>query len=151
MANLTLSRSSFGPLFDDFLSDVLATRSGRMPWAEALESPAMSSISRARMDVVDCGSSFEVTMDLPGVKKEDINVSIEGMRVAVTAESKTERERKDGEKLLYSERSTASYARSFELPCEVTEDGAQASFEDGVLKLNLPKRPQVTSRRLEIR
>ena len=58
---------------------------------------------------------------------------------------------KDGERVLHSERTFTSYARSFELPTEVTDQGAQASFENGVLTLALPKRVAVTSKRLEIR
>jgi HSP20 family protein len=108
-------------------------------------------ITRARMDVLDKGEKFEITMDLPGVKKEDINVSIEGARVSVNAEAKLEREVKEGERLLHSERYAASYARSFELPAEVTEEAAEAKFENGVLTLALPKRAPVVSRKLMIK
>jgi HSP20 family protein len=103
------------------------------------------------MDVVDKGDRYAVAVDLPGVRKEDIQVSIEGARVAIKAESRSGREVKDGEKLLHTERFAASYARSFELPDEVTEEGADAAFQDGVLRLTLPKRAQVVSKRLEVR
>jgi len=58
---------------------------------------------------------------------------------------------KNGEKLLHTERFATSYARSFELPVEVTEEGADAAFENGVLRLTLPKRAQVMSKRLAVR
>jgi len=70
--------------------------------------------------------------------------------VSITAESKGEKEVKEGERVLHSERYTASYARSFELPAEVTEKGADARFENGVLTLTLPKREPIATKRLAI-
>jgi HSP20 family protein len=146
MANVLARRDPFGSLFDDFFSDFfvrggLATlRNGELPAAV-----------RARMDVIDKNDRFEVLVDLPGVKKEDIQVTIEGPRVAITAETKSEKEEKDGDRVLHSERFAASYARTFELPAEVTENGAEANFENGVLKLALPKRATVASKRLAIK
>jgi HSP20 family protein len=147
MTSLTVRRGAFGPLFDDFLSDLMLSR----PPFSSVGAPEVPTITRARMDVLDKGEQFEITMDLPGVKKEDINVSIEGARVSVNAEAKLEREVKEGERLLHSERYAASYARSFELPAEVTEEAAEAKFENGVLTLVLPKRAPVVSRKLMIK
>lgn len=137
--------SLFDALFDERFNDFL-TRAA-LP-ASTAELP---SVARARMDVIDQGDRFEVLVDLPGVKKEDIHVTIEGPRVSINAERKSEKQRKDGERVLHSERFAASYARSFELPAEVTEEGAEAKFDDGVLKLVLPKRAPVASKRLQIR
>ena len=103
------------------------------------------------MDVIDKGDKFEIKVDLPGVNKDDINVTVEGARVTLQAESRKEKETKNGERVLHSERTVTSYARTFELPVEVTEDGADASFENGVLTLALPKRATVTSKRLAVR
>jgi HSP20 family protein len=147
MTSLTVRRGAFGPLFDDFLSDLMLSR----PAFSSVGAPEVPTITRARMDVLDKGEKFEITMDLPGVKKEDINVSIEGARVSVNAEAKLERVVKEGERLLHSERYAASYARSFELPAEVTEEAAEAKFENGVLTLALPKRAPVVSRKLMIK
>ena len=116
------------------------TRNGELPAAV-----------RAKMDVVDQGDKYAVAVDLPGVRKENIQVSIDGSRVAITADSKSEKEVKNGDKLLHTERFATSYARSFELPVEVTEAGADASFEDGVLRLTLPKRAQAVAKRLTVR
>lgn len=73
--------------------------------------------------------------------------------MSINAESKDASETKDanGEKMLYSERYSTRYARSFELPAEVTEEGADARFEDGVLTLSLPKRAPTVSKRLAIK
>jgi len=146
MANALTRRDPFGSLFDEFFTDFFAR--GGVP---ALRSGELPAAVRARMDVIDKNDQFEVLVDLPGVKKEDIQVSIEGSRVAITAESKSEKEEKNGDRVLHSERFASSYARTFELPAEVTEQGAEASFDNGVLKLALPKRATVTSKRLAIK
>lgn len=146
MANLLVRREPFGSLFDEFFNDFF-TRGG-LPLARAAELPAAV---RARMDVIDRNDRYEVLVDLPGVKKDDIQVTIEGNRVSIAAEAKSEKEVRNGDRLIHSERFAASYARSFELPAEVTEEGAEAAYENGVLRLALPKRATVTSKRLTIR
>lgn len=137
------ARSLVDEIFSDFFN-----RAGWPVTARTAELPASV---RARMDVVDKGDKYAVSVDLPGVRKEDIQVSIDGAHVTVTAENKSEREVKNGEKVLHTERFATSYARSFELPAEVTEEGADAAFENGVLRLTLPKRAQVVSKRLTVR
>ena len=139
-------REPVGSLFEELFSDFF-NRGGWQVSARPTELPA----ARARMDVVDKGDKYAVVLDLPGVRKDDINVTIDGARVAVSAESKGEKEVKNGEKVLHTERYATSYARSFELPAEVTEDGADAAFENGVLRLTLPKRAQALSKRLAVR
>ena len=146
MNGLPARRDAFSA-FDEFFNDFF-NRAGVPVAARATELPAAV---RARMDVIDKGDKYEVLVDLPGVKKEDINVTVEGPRVAISAETKAQRETRDGERVLHTERFASSYARSFELPAEVTEEGAEAAFENGVLKLALPKRATVTSKRLSIR
>jgi HSP20 family protein len=145
--NLVLRREPAGSLFDEFFSDFF-NRSG---WPVSTRTAELPAAVRARMDVVDKGDKYAVAVDLPGVHKEDIQVSIDGPRVAITAEAKNGREVKNGEKVLHTERFVTSYARSFELPVEVTEEGADAAFENGVLRLTLPKRAQVVSKRLTVR
>jgi HSP20 family protein len=146
MAYTLTRRDPFGSLFDEFFNEFFAR--GGVPAPGGTELPAAT---RARMDVIDKNDRFEVLVDLPGVKKDDIQVTIEGSRVAINASTKTEKEQKEGDRVLHAERFAASYARMFELPAEVTEDGADANFENGVLKLTLPKRATVTSKRLAIK
>jgi HSP20 family protein len=147
MANLLLRRRNdpFTPLFEDLLGDFWTRNMLPMP-----RHAEMPTIGRALMDVVDKGEAFEIKVDMPGVRKEDINVAVEGSRVSITGETKGETEEKEGERVLHSERYAASYSRTFELPVEVTESGADAHFENGVLTLTLPKRAPVASRRLPI-
>jgi HSP20 family protein len=142
-----IRREPFGSIFDQLFSDYF-TRSG---WPVASRSGDVPTTALARMDVVDKGDKYAVTVDLPGVKKEDIRVTVEGSRVSIAAESKSETETKNGDKVLYTERRAASYARSFELPVEVTEENADANYENGVLRLTLPKRAHVAGRRLTVR
>jgi HSP20 family protein len=145
MMSLVLRREPASSLLDEFFSDFF-NRSG---WS--VPARALPTAVRARTDVIDKGDKYAVTVDLPGVRKEDIQVSIDGARVAITAENKSEREVKDGAKVLHTERYATGYARSFELPDEVSEDGADAAFENGVLHLTLPKRAQAVAKRLTVR
>ena len=139
---------SFNSLVDEIFADFFQ-RSNVL----AARHPNATTVSRARMDVLDKGGNFEVKVDLPGIRKDDIHVGIEGARVSINAESKDASETKDAndDKVLCSERYLTSYARSFELPAEVTEDGADARFEDGVLTLSLPKRAPTVSKRIAVK
>lgn len=142
---------SFNSLVDELFADFF--HRSNVPAARYSNTQA---VSRARMDVLDKGGNFEVKVDLPGIRKDDIHVGIEGARISINAESKDSSETKDangtnGNKVLYSERHSTSYARSFELPAEVTEEGADARFEDGVLTLSLPKRAPTVSKRLAVK
>ena len=147
MTNLLVRRrNETMPWFDDMFSDFWDRRG--LPAMPRYVETAMR--GRALMDVVDKGDTYEVKVDMPGVKKEDIDVTVEGSRVAISAETKMEKEERNGDKVLHTERFAASYARAFELPAEVTEAGAEARYEDGVLTLTLLKRTPQGSKRLEV-
>ncbi|MFN9031502.1 MAG: Hsp20/alpha crystallin family protein [Betaproteobacteria bacterium] len=153
MNGLPARRDAFSA-FDEFFNDFFA-RAGVPVSPLAARASELPAAVRARMDVIDKGQKYEVLVDLPGVSKDDISVTVEGARVAIAAETKrqrtSEQDGKDGGRVLHTERYATSYARSLELPAEVTEDGAEAAFENGVLKLALPKRATVTSKRLTVR
>jgi HSP20 family protein len=104
-----------------------------------------------RVDVVEKNGAFKVRADLPGVKKEDINVRIDGNLVQIDAETKGEKEFKgSGDKVLRSERYYGSVSRAFTLTQDVDETKAVAKYEDGVLTLDLPKKATSASKRLTI-
>lgn len=103
-----------------------------------------------KMDVKENGGAYTVHADMPGVKKEDIHVTIEGNQVSISAEVKKEKEEKQGEKVLRSERYYGKVARSFTLAQDVDETTAQAKFADGVLELTLPKKAVSTAKKLAI-
>jgi HSP20 family protein len=104
-----------------------------------------------KIDVKEDDGAYTVHADIPGVKKEDIQVSIEGNQVSISAETKMEKEEKEGEKVLRSERYAGKVARSFTLAHEVDEAQAQAKYSDGVLELTLPKKAASSAKKLAIK
>lgn len=103
-----------------------------------------------RVDVSDDGKAYTVKAEMPGVKKEDIKVSIDGNSVSISAEVKKESEQKEGKQLLRSERYYGRIARSFGLEEDVDQGAVEAKYSDGVLQLTLPKKPGVKSRVIQI-
>jgi HSP20 family protein len=107
---------------------------------------------RIKMDVVETENAYTVHAEMPGVKKEDIRVSIEGNTVTIAAEVKDAKERKEGDRVVQSERYYGRESRSFSLGHEIDEEKADAHFDNGVLQLTLPVRAESKSRRtLEIK
>ncbi len=103
-----------------------------------------------KMDVKENDSAYTVHADIPGVKKDDIHVSIEGNQVSISAETQSTKEEKEGEKILRSERYVGKVARSFTLAHDIDEAQAQAKYSDGVLELTLPKKAAGASKKLVI-
>lgn len=104
-----------------------------------------------RVDVVENNDAFKVRADLPGVKKEDINVRIDGNLVQIDAETKSEKEVKgDGNRVLRSERYYGSVSRAFTLPNDVDDGKAVATYENGVLTLDLPKKATSSTKKLTV-
>ena len=91
-----------------------------------------------------------MTADLPGVKKEDIHVDIDGAQLTLTAEVKREKETAEDERVLHSERVFGKVSRSFTLPQELDEAKAEAKFRDGVLELTLPKKAAAARKAITI-
>jgi len=104
-----------------------------------------------KMDVKESDNAYTVHADIPGMKKEDIHVSIDGNQVSISAETKMEKEEKKGEKVLRSERYVGKVARSFTLAHDVDEAKADAKYSDGVLELTLPKKAASSARKLAIK
>jgi len=103
-----------------------------------------------RMDLKEDDKAYMVHADIPGVKKEDIQVSIDGNRVSISAETRVEKEEKEGKKVLRSERYCGKVARSFTVAHDVDEAKAQAKYTDGVLELTLPKKAGTATKKLAI-
>lgn len=102
-----------------------------------------------RMDVREQESAYQVTVDLPGVDKDRIEVSIDGNQVSIKAEIQRESRKEEGREI-HSERYSGSAFRSFTLPHEIDQAKAQAHYEKGVLSLALPKKGNGRSHRLSI-
>lgn len=107
-------------------------------------------LAMPRLDVSETEKTFEVRAELPGVKKDDVKVSIDGQRVTIEGECQQANEQRQGEQVVYSERSTRRYQRSFTLPSEVDDAAAEAHLENGVLALTLPKKQGNAAKRLTI-
>ena len=131
--------TSWNDLFDDF--------ERRMFPADRGELPAF------RTDIRDEGDHFLLEADLPGMKKEDIAVDIDGDYLTISAQRNTETEEKDDKNsYVRRERSYGSFSRSFNIS-NIKSEEISGCYENGVLKLTLPKKNPTTvptSRRLDI-
>jgi HSP20 family protein len=103
-----------------------------------------------KMDVKEQGDNYLVHAELPGVKKEDIHVVVDGNQVSISAEIKQEKEVKEGDRILRSERYFGKVSRSFQLGQEIDDAKAAAKFNEGVLELTLPKRAASPNKRLTV-
>lgn len=105
-----------------------------------------------RLDISENKDTYAVKADLPGVKKDDINVRIDGNIVQIDAEVEQEKETKGSDdKVLRSKRYYGSVSRTFSLPQDVDEAKAQATYAEGVLTLELPKKATAASKKLTVR
>jgi len=139
MANIT----RYNPL-EDFFKDF-----GKGFWIKPVAFPGETELSM-KIDVKEDDKAYTVKADIPGVKKEDIQVDVDGGQVTLRAEAKQEKEEKKGEKTVYSERSYGMVSRSFTLPVDVDEKGAKADYKDGVLNLVLPKKANGAGKRIAV-
>jgi HSP20 family protein len=121
-------------------------RSLLRPWRMEMAERA----PQIRLDVSEADGKYLVKADIPGVRKDDIDVRIDGKQVTISAEVKQEKEEKSGERVLRSERQFGFASRSFTLADSVDEARAEAKFENGVLKLTLPKRAPASQKRLAV-
>lgn len=102
-----------------------------------------------RVDINETAHQYRLKAELPGVQKDDINVSIDGNRLSITAEVRQDKEDKDGQRVC-RERFYGQVHRSFTFDTEVDAATAEAKFDNGVLKLTLPKKAGGQTRRLAI-
>lgn len=109
------------------------------------------STAKFRADIAENDKAYTVHAELPGVKKEDIQISIDGDQVSITAETRREKEVKEnGDRVLRSERYTGKFYRAFALGSAIDEATASARYVDGVLELTLPKKAAVAAKRITI-
>lgn len=103
-----------------------------------------------KIDVKEQEKNYVVHAEVPGVKKEDIHVAIDGAVVSISAERREEKDVKEGERVLRSERYVGKVSRSFQLAQEIDEAQVTAKYTDGVLELVLPKKAATQARRITI-
>jgi HSP20 family protein len=141
MANIT----RFNPFSTD-LNDLFEGFFVR-PMRFDLEPSAQLSM---KIDVTQDDKAYAVKADMPGVKKEDIHVEVYGNVVSISAEVKKEKEEKKDERVVRSERYYGKLARSFTLEHDVDEAAVDAKYDDGVLKLTLPKKAKASTKKIAV-
>lgn len=141
MANIT-RYDPYGDIFDDFVKGFFVR-----PLA-AVE--AGESARRLKVDVSEKDTEYRVLAEIPGVKKDEIQVDIEGDVVTISAETRAEKDVKEGERVIHSERYYGKMSRSFRLGQEVDQTKANAKYTEGVLELVLPKKAAANAKRLTI-
>jgi HSP20 family protein len=126
-------------LFGDFFGNTLrrADEVGTMRWAPPV-------------DIMEVNNHYELSADLPGLKKEDIKVEIHDNVLTLRGEKKIEEDKKDKNYRL-NERYYGEFIRTFTLPENVEKDGIEAEFKDGVLKLTIPKAEKAKPKQIEVK
>ena len=118
--------------------------------AQPVNVDGQESAAKFRVDVAESDTAYTLHAELPGVKKDDIKISIDGDQVTISAETAAQKEIKDGERVLRTERYSGKYYRAFALGNAVDEDATSARYVDGVLELTLPKKLAAAAKRITI-
>ncbi len=103
-----------------------------------------------RVDIVEEKDAFELAADLPGLTKDDIKIEIHDNVLTLRGEKKLEEEKKDKNYRL-AERYYGEFVRTFTLPENVNKDGIEAQFQDGVLKVGIPKIEKAKPKQIEVK
>jgi HSP20 family protein len=110
----------------------------------------METLPQIKIDLTESDKTYTVRAEIPGVKKEDIKVNVDGNRVSISAESKQDKEEKKDDKVIWRECSQEASYRSFMLDSDVDETRAEARYDNGILELNLPKKNGRAARQLKV-
>ncbi len=139
--NSLMTRSN---LFDDLFKDMMSPGFFIKPLHG---DPLPQSI---KLDVKESADAYTVQAELPGVAKDDIQITVEGNVVTLRAEVKQQDSQSDNGKLLRSERYYGAVSRSFQLPVDIDNTTARARYDNGILNLTLPKKGASVSQRLAV-
>ena len=141
MANVTRFDEAFDDLFRGFFVRPVSFDGTHQ---------AQPQVAQFRVDVSETEQAYTLRAEIPGVAKDEINISIDGDQVAISAEVKNEKDVKDGERVLRSERYYGKVYRAFQLGQPVDDNAAQAKYADGILELTLPKKAAASAKRITI-
>jgi HSP20 family protein len=136
---------SYEPMADTGVDELFRGFFKPVRW-EGAPAPVM-----IKMDVTETTDGYLVHAEMPGVSKEDISVSIEGNQVTIAAEVKRETEKKEGDRVLRSERYFGNVYRSFTLPADLDEPKCEATYDKGVLELKLVTKAATPGKKLEVK
>jgi len=137
-----LFRGRFDRMFNQMLQDIWGTPAAGEEVATRLWSPIV--------DVKETEEALHFMVELPGLKKEDVEITLENNVLSIAGERKFEKEAK-GETYHRLERTYGAFSRSFTLPTNVRTDKVEAAFNDGVLNIHLPKMEESKPRKISIR
>ena len=110
---------------------------------------AVSAVWAPRMDVTETDNAFNIRMDIPGVKQEDLTIEFGENQLTISGDRKTDM-KEEGEGFLRQERTYGSFYRSFTLPRTANGEEIEATFENGVLNITVPKMEEAKPRRIEV-
>ena len=133
--------STIDDAFDDILQGFFRPARGMESGPSALQ---------PRIDVWARDDAFAITVELPGIKRENIDISISGNEVSINAEATEIKEQGEKVRQLYGERRYGKYQRTIVLPHEVDQNQCQAKYNDGVLELVLPFNPNVLPKKIQV-
>lgn len=129
--SLAKRTENFPSLWNDFFK----------PWGSFFETDHFLSktLTTPAVNVTEKVDAYELSVGAPGLKKDDFNIDVEGNMLTISCEKEENKEEKDS-KYTRTEYSYSSFSRSFTLPNEVMQDKIEASYQDGVLHVKLPKK-----------
>jgi HSP20 family protein len=129
---LSKTSDSFPSMFEDFFR----------PWNEWFNGGLLGKAMNApAVNITDNKDDYKVSVAAPGLKKNDFKIDVDGNMLTISTEKEENKEEKDA-RYTRKEYSYSSFRRSFALPEEVNQDKIEASYEDGVLKVVLPKKEE---------
>jgi HSP20 family protein len=131
-----LNREPFSRFFESFLNEAQGEEVSNRTWVPPV-------------DIQETADGYRLQAELPGLTKEDINITLENNLLRLSGERKFERDAKK-ENFQRIERTYGAFTRAFALPQQVNSEGVQASFENGVLTITVPKAEQAKPRKIAI-
>lgn len=147
MSNLTRQTDRVVPWstlgdFDDFFDGFLRGRRT----SEVVTGQAM----RPAVDIRETDNEYQVTVDLPGIKKDDLDIIIQDGLLTINAETREESQEVVAGRLIRQERRSGKYIRSLRLGADVNEDSVRAEYRDGILHLTIPKAEEVKPKKVQV-
>lgn len=133
-------------LWDDDFNRVFQGFLSPMRWVEEATGADLT----PAMDVKERDDAFVIKTEMPGVNKDDVSITLENGVLTITGETKSEKEEKEGERVLRQERRYGKFVRSLRLGTQIDEKGVKASYKDGVLELILPKAEEVKPKKITV-
>lgn len=119
-------------------------------WGNGENEPTQPTVWRPSVDISEREGEFTVTVDLPGIRREDLDVTVVNGRLTIKGERRHEKEEKDATTHRV-ERAYGTFTRSFDLPTAVAADKISAAYRDGVLTVVVPKAEEAKPKQIEVR